>query len=246
MILLLILTLAALASAQDGSTRGQLKAAFEVISIKPMPSGRHDQFESYCADGGRFILRGTPLLWSIKWAYGLNDYQVSSGWPGWLNSFGTYEIEAETEGRVSEDQCRTMVQTLFEDRFKLRMPRQVKTYSSYAMVIGKNGSKLLADGKVRINGAAKQAASEREPPEGWTMARLANYLANISAIGRPVIDRTGLRGVYGVNLSYSTADQDGRPDIFTALQEQLGLKLQPVRAPIETFVIDHAERPGSN
>lgn len=246
LILLLILTLAALALAQDELTRKQPKAAFEVVSVRPLPPGRRDQFDSYCADGGRFIIRGTPLLWSIKWAYGLNDYQVRSGWPAWLNSFGTYEIEAETEGRVTEDQCRTMVQSLFEDRFKLRMHRQLKTYSSYALVVGKNGPRLQAHGEVVINGALKQAASEREPPEGWTMARLANYLVSIIAIGRPVIDRTGLRGVYGVNLSYSTADQDGRPDIFTALQEQLGLKLQPVRAPIETFVIDHVEKPGSN
>jgi uncharacterized protein (TIGR03435 family) len=246
LILLLVLAMAALASAQDERARNQPKAAFEVVSVRPLPSGRRDQFDSYCSDGGRFITRGTPLLWSIKWTYGLNDYQLSSGWPPWLNSFGTYEIEAETEGRVNEDQCRMMVQSLFEDRFKLRMHRQIKTYSSDALVMGKNGPKLQAHGKVVINGALKQAASEREPPEGWTMARLANYLASIGAVGRPVLDRTGLPGTYAVNLSYSTTDQDGRPDIFTALREQLGLKLQPVRAPIEIFVIDHVERPGAN
>ncbi len=246
MTLLLMLALAALASAQDERTQGQSKAAFEVVSIKPLPPGRRGQFESYCADGGRFISRGSPLLWSIKWAYGLNDYQVSSGWPAWLNSFGTYEIEAETEGPVTEDQCRTMVQSLFEVRFKLRMHGQIKTYSSYALVIGKNGPKLQALGKVVINGAVKQAASEREPPEGWTMARLANYLASIAVIGRPVLDRTGLPGIYGVSLSYSTADGDGHPDISTALREQLGLKLQSVKAQVEIFVIDHVERPVGN
>ncbi len=73
------------------------KPAFEVVSVKPMPPGRRDQYESYCTDSGKFIARGTPLLWSIKWAYGLNDYQMSNGWPEWLNSFGAFEVEARTD-----------------------------------------------------------------------------------------------------------------------------------------------------
>jgi uncharacterized protein (TIGR03435 family) len=99
-----------LASAQD-------KSAFEVVSVKPAPPDRRDQLQSYCSGGGRFVSHGTPLLWSIKWAYGLYDYQVSPGWPDWLNSFGAFDIEAEAEGPVTEDQCRKMVQALFTDRF---------------------------------------------------------------------------------------------------------------------------------
>jgi bla regulator protein blaR1 len=246
MIALLMLALATLASAQEGHAGGESKAAFEAVSIRPLPPDRHSQFESYCADGGRFISSGTLLLWSIKWAYGLNDYQMSSGWPSWLNSYGTYEIEAETETHVTEDQCRSMVQSLFEDRFQLRMHWRTRILPSYAMVIGKNGPRFHSSGRVLINGVIKQATSERDPPKGWTMERMANYLASVGAIGRPVLDRTELAGIYGLTLSYSTVDGDDRPDIFTALQEQLGLKLQSTKAPIDMFVIDHVERPSAN
>jgi len=238
--------LAALAPALDRRAIAQSAPAFEVVSVRPMPPDRHDQFESLCSHGGRFISRGTPLLWTIKWAYGLNDYQVGSGWPDWLNSFYTYDIEAEGEGRVTEDQCRRMVQSIFEERFKLSMHRKTKTVSVYALVVAKNGPRLPAHGRVTINGALKQATSEREPPQGWTMTRLANYLANIRAIGRPVVDRTGLRGVYGLTLNYSTADGDDRPDVFSALQQQLGLKLEAIKAPIETWFVDHVEKPTGN
>ena len=202
--------------------------------------------ESYCANGGSFISHGTPLLWSIKWAYGLNDYQMSGGYPAWLNAFGTYDIETRAGRRVTADQCRRMVQSLFEERFRLRMRRQTRTVSVYALVAGKNGPKISAIGRVTINGAVKQATSEREAPAGWTMERLANYLAAIPAIQRPVVDRTRLTGMYGFTLNYSMADGDDRPDISTALQEQLGLKLQAVKAPIDMWFVDHVERPGGN
>jgi uncharacterized protein (TIGR03435 family) len=242
----ILISMAVIASAQDKPAPSRSPLAFEVVSVRPTPPDRRDQFESYCSNGGRFISRGTPLLWSIKWAYGLNDYQMSPGWPDWLNSFGTYNIEAETEGRVTDDQCRMMVQALFEDRFKLAMHRQTKTVSAYALVTGKKGSKLATRGRVTINGAVKQATSEREPPEGWTMARLANYLASVKGVGQPVLDKTGLTGIYGLTLNYATADGDDRPDIFSAVQEQLGLKLQSIKAPTEMFVIDHVERPSVN
>lgn len=78
------------------------------------------------------------------------------------------------------------------------------------------------------------------------MARLANYLASIRDVQRPVIDRTMLSGVYAFTLNYSTVDGDDRPDIFTALPEQLGLRLKATRAAVELWVIDHVERPSAN
>jgi uncharacterized protein (TIGR03435 family) len=242
----LLIVLPALASAQEKRASGQSPLAFDVVSIKPTPPGRRDQVESYCANGGRFISHGTPLLWSIKWAYGLKDYQMSDGWPAWLNAFDTYDIEAQTEARVTEDQCKSMVQALFEERFELRMSRRTKTVSAYALVVGKNGPKLFTTGRVIINGAVKQATSERDAPAGWTMERLANYLAAVRAIHRPVVNQTKLSGMYGFGLNYSTMDGDDRPDISTALQEQLGLKLQAVKAPIEIWFVDRVEKPGGN
>jgi uncharacterized protein (TIGR03435 family) len=237
---------AGLASAQNSRASRQSATTFDVVSVKPMPPDQRDQSESECADGGRFISRGTPLLWAIKWAYGLNDYQISPSSPDWLSAFGAYDIEAAAKGRVTEEQCRLMVQSMFEDRFKLSMHRETRMVSAYALVIGKNGPKLGAGGRVRINGSVKQAASEREPPDGWTMARLANYLASVRGIGRPVLDQTGLAGTYGLTLNYSTTDGDDGPDVFGAVTGQLGLRLRAIKAPIEMFIVDHVEKPSAN
>lgn len=171
---------------------------------------------------------------------------MSDGWPTWLNAFGTYDIDAESDGPVAGDECKKMVQALFEERFRLRMRRQIKTMPVYALILAKKGPKFSGAYRVTINGAVKQSTAEREAPPGWTMARLANYLASIPGVRRPVIDRTTLKGIYAFSLNYSTADGDDRPDIFTALQEQLGLRLQITRAPVEVWVIDHVERPSAN
>ncbi len=236
--LLLLSILAACASAQQ--------SAFEVISVKPAPPGRAARAESDCAGGGRFISRGIPLLWSIKWAYDISDYEMNSGWPDWLNAHDAYDLEGATDARVSENQCKQMIRSLFEERFKLRMHHETRVVSAFALVVGKGGPRLAPRGKVIINGAVKQASSEREAPEGWTMARLANYLAGERGIQRPVIDRTELAGTFAFKLDYSTRDGDDRPDIFGAVQQQIGLKLQPVKAPIEIWTIDHVERPRAN
>jgi uncharacterized protein (TIGR03435 family) len=234
------------APSQDKGLNSQPQISFEVISVKPMLPDRQDRFESYCAGGGRFISRGTPLLWSIKWAYGVNDYQMSDGWPTWLNSFNTYEIEAETERPVTQDECRKMVQSLFEEKFKLRIHHESKVVPAYALLVGKHGPRFPATTGVTINGAVKQATSERDAPPGWTMSRLANYLATIHDVQRPVVDRTNLGGIYGFALSYSTAEHDDRPDIFAALRGQLGLDLKAINAPVEMWFIDRVEKPSGN
>ena len=76
------------------------------------------------------------------------------------------------------------------------------------------------------------------------MARLAAYLSDMT--GRPVVDRTALEGSYGITLSFSRSNTDDAPSIFTAVQEQLGLKLEPGKAPVDLLVIDHIEKPGAN
>jgi hypothetical protein len=88
-----------------------------------------------------------------------------------------------------------------------------------------------------------QSLSESEAPEGWDMPRLAGYLGDVPDVGRPVLDRTGLTGLYAFSLQFSRKDGDDRPIVFLALQEQLGLKLEAAKAPLDVVVIDHVERP---
>ncbi len=227
----------------QGVTAGSM---FEVTSVKPTPPDRQNQLRmDYCRAGGIFSVGGTPLIWSLAYAYRVKEYQIS-GAPGWLSAFDSaYDIEGKPAGSVTNGQCRLMVQSLFVDRFKLAAHRDTKERPVYLLVIGKNGTKLREGEGVKLNGAVQIGASGKPQwADGWNMSTLASYLSDFT--GRPVVDRTGLPGTYGITLAFSQGDQNDRPGIFTAVQEQLGLKLEPGRAPVEVFVIDHIERPSAN
>jgi uncharacterized protein (TIGR03435 family) len=141
--------------------------AFEVVSVKPTPPERlnHLKYEK-CNGGGPFISQGTPLLWTIEFAYRVNDIDLAPGWPAWLESFaGAYDIGGKPAGRVTDEQCRQMVQSLLADRFHLQLHRETKERGVYFLVIAKNGTKLRevkpaspkAGGGVRINRALMQS-----------------------------------------------------------------------------------------
>jgi uncharacterized protein (TIGR03435 family) len=226
------------------------KPVFEVASVKPTPPERQNHLRlDRCTSGGRFFVGGAPLMWSLTYAFGLKDYQVF-GAPDWLNEFGSaYDIEGKPATPVNEDQCRLMLQSLFADRFKLKTNFEMKEAPVYVLTIGKNGTKLHEGGSVKINGGIEYLPQTLGPrklkwPDGLTMPTLAIILSGHT--DRPVVDLTGLQGTYGVTLNFSLADGDGEPSIFTAVQDQLGLKLDPARAPIEMLVIDHIERANQN
>jgi uncharacterized protein (TIGR03435 family) len=223
------------------------RPAFEVTSVKPTPPERLNHLRrDYCPGGGSFVVAGTPVMWSLEYAYRLKDYQVF-GAPAWTNAFdSSYDIEGKPAGPVNDEQCRLMVQSLFADRFKLAVHKEMKESSVYLLTIGKSGTKLHEGGGVKLNGSVQVDGATGKPdwPDGWTMPTLAGYLANFA--GRPVVDRTGLAGTYGVTLDFSRADGDDRPSMFTAVQEQLGLKLDAGRAPIEMLVIDRIQKPSDN
>ncbi len=225
---------------------GQTRAEFEVVSVKPTPTERLNRLrQEYCPGGGRFSAGGVPLFWILGYAYRVKDYQVS-GAPAWMNAFDqAYDIEGKPAGPVTDEQCRLMVQSVFEDRFKLAVHREMKDASVYLLTIAKNGPKLHEGGGVKLNGSI-QVGNDGVPTwaAGWNMASLATYLSGW--VGRPVVDRTGLTGMYSITLDFSRGDGDDRPSIFTAVQDQLGLKMDAGKAPIEMLVIDHIERPTAN
>lgn len=225
---------------------GQARLAFEVASVKPTPPERQNHLrEEYCPKGGRFSVGGIPVFWVLGYAYRLKGYQVS-GAPAWINAFdSSYDMEGKAAGPVTDEQCRQMVQSLLEDRFKLTVHSEMKETSVYLLTIAKNGPKLHEGGGVKLNGSI-QVGDDGVPTQaaGWNMPSLAGYLSDW--VGRPVVDRIGLTGMYGITLDFSRRDGDDRPDIFTAVQEQLGLKMDSGRAPIEMLVIDHIERPSDN
>ena len=186
---------------------------------------------------------GTPVIWSITYAYRVKDYQIV-GAPDWLSGFDTaYDIEGTAGGPVSVDQCRLMVQSLFADRFKLKTHLESRESRVYLLTIAKNGPKVRQGGGVKLNGSVQMIAGKPQWPDGLTMAALASVLSNYT--DRPVLDRTGLQGSYGITLDFSR-EGDDRASIFTAVQEQLGLKLETGRAPVEMLIIDRIERADEN
>jgi uncharacterized protein (TIGR03435 family) len=155
-----------------------------------------------------------------------------------------YDIKAKAEGNAGDDLW-PMVQTLLADRFQLKFHRETRELPIYALVVAKNGAKLHA---VSAAGLGVGMGKGRFNGRGADMPTLASVLSN--ELGRLVFDRTGLSGFYDFTLTFEpddtrAADTAG-PSLFTALQEQLGLRLEPQKGPVETLVIDHAEKPSAN
>jgi uncharacterized protein (TIGR03435 family) len=244
--IILLLVKAPLYRAQSQATvASPLK--FEVASVKPNKSGDRDA--SMNPSPGGFYATNTTLKFLITWAYDVGDHQISAG-PNWINT-ERYDIVAKGQiDRPNSAQYRQMLQTLLADRFQLRLRRETKELPVYALVVGKNGSKLReADGVGMTTGRGRITARR------ISMERFAAHLGN--RLGRTVLDRTGLQGNFAFELEWTpdpgqplgpnpTPLESSGPSIFTALQDQLGLKLEPQKGSVEMLVIDHVEKPSEN
>jgi uncharacterized protein (TIGR03435 family) len=196
---------------------------------------------------GRLTMQNMSVRNIIQAAYGLKDNQFSG--PSWLD-IDRYSIEAKAETKVEEKQLLLMLQTLLADRFKLAVHREQKMVPGYALVVAKSGLKMHpSEGQgSRSNGTANKLTATH-----LDMPRLARFLERV--VGLPVVDDTHVTGGFDFVLEYASerqqrADSDGvpsgLPSIFTALPEQLGLKLETRKVPLEMLVVDHAERPSDN
>lgn len=165
-----------------------------------------------------------------------------------------YDIEAKSVTTVTREQALSMLQALLAERFKLKVHRATQGDNVYALTVAKSGLKIkLTEDPA---GGARGGANGRLIGKR-SMPQLATLLSSI--LRRPVIDQTGLAGVYEFTLEWTpevgqtgpdatppAAANPGGPSIFTAIQEQLGLKLDSAKAPIEVVVVDSAERPSEN
>ena len=235
-----------------GLAAGQsaVRTSFEVASIKV-----HPEPVTASADpsvrGSRMTGTASTLLDLITTAYGVKYDQIS-GAPGWADSVH-YDLNAKAEGEeeITKEQARQMLQNLLAERFRLKLHRETKEVPVYALVVGKGGSKMkvsTADAPGN-NFTRSSAVGMRMEVTHGTMEALARQLSN--SAGRPVQDRTGLTGYYAYQLDWlppaRTPDPNSdTPSIFTAIQEQLGLKLEPSKGSVEMLIIDSAERPSEN
>lgn len=255
------------ARSQDGTT-GKLE--FEVASVKPNISGTgyrggcHGIDGTYAEDDirstvplGRCRIVAACLSHLIAVAYPLQfGLQNLHGGPGWVKSCDRFDVEgkADNPSETTESQLLAMLQNLLKDRFQLEMHRETRLLSGFEMVVANHGLKIApsrwdGEGSLRLMGAAisKLDAVERRNLDQNTilgrrvsMAQLSNALSNLPG-GSPVIDKTGLEGLYDFKLSWEPGEA-----ISSVLQEQLGLKLEPKKVPVEFLIIDSAERPVAN
>jgi len=224
--------------------QSQAAPAFEVASVRVNSSGNgHHSVER---DTGRITMTNVDLKSAIALAYGVTESQVSG--PGWLDS-ERYDVIAKAPEGAKEDEQPAMLQTLLADRFKLRAHRETRETSVYAIVVAKNGPKFQpVEGGANDGGVSSSAG--HMTAHKIPMARLATFLGSARAqLDRPVVDMTGLQGVFDLNLVWEPdrperAKNDGEsgPSLFTALQEQLGLKLESRKAPVEILVVDAVEK----
>lgn len=228
--------------------------SFEVASIRPSPPGTRGTYVNLPPPGREFTTKNVPLATLIQVAYHIQDYQLSGG-PGWMAS-DPFDIAAKADHDVDRAEIRRMIQALLADRFKLTVRRETKELPVYDLVVAKSGSKLPesreGDGGFRWGGGRINGR----------MVSMTDFVEVLSAsMGRPVLDRTALTGRYDVKLQWTPEhfvshegpgvknepqpDPDG-PSIFTAIQEQLGLKLEARKGPVETIVVERAEKPSEN
>jgi uncharacterized protein (TIGR03435 family) len=240
------------------------RPSFEVASIKPNSSASGNSGLRFTP--GRLTAENAPLRYLITWAYNVRVFQLSGG-PGWVDS-AKFDIDAKAEGNVPPDQIRLMLRTLLEERFKLSLRREMKEHPLYSLVAAKTGLKLKESGAdcAAVAREEQGGGQSRAPCGAWfandtafsgtkiSMAQLVEGLSGL--LDLPVIDKTGFAPAFDVHLEWTADDDRAVPDgvaekgagptIFTALQEQLGLKLESAKGPVEVLVIDHVEKPDAN
>lgn len=225
--------------------------AFEVATIKPSnPNDKNDGFQLH----GRHInIENQTVNKLLLFAYGVHPKQVVDG-PAWLES-ERFDIDGipDVEGQPSLTQMQGMARKLLADRFKLKFHHEKREMPVYAIVVTNGGPKLTKNtndpnGLPNQNGS-QHGAQKTDKFENTSMTDLAFILQFF--LDRPVVDQTRMAGRFDFVLKYTTdesqaSDTDAAPGLFTAIQEELGLKLEPVKAPADVLVIDHVERPSAN
>jgi uncharacterized protein (TIGR03435 family) len=245
-----------MASAATQQTPGGTRPSFEVATVKP--SARLSPSVLNKA-GSRLVATAVPLRTLIMEAYRVRDFQILGG-PNWIND-DQWDIEAkapsdvlftwtESENPYLAGPLARMLQTLIEDRFQLKLHREAKQLSVYELTVARGGPKLRRSAdqiKTRVS-ETKLGAGFVDVP-GQPFRNFVYFLGR--QLDRPLIDKTGLQGLYDVTLRWTPEPTEASrpsdlPTLFTAVQEQLGLKLESSKGPVDMFVIDSVQRPSEN
>jgi len=224
---------------------------FEVATIKlsdPNASGQGFQIS------GRYVrVKNKTVNDMISWAYGIHEKQIVGG-PAWFTT-DRYEINGvpDVAGEPNVTQFRSMIRKVLADRFGLKIHSEKREMPVYALTVAKGGPKLTKSGNT-----ANDLRNQTDDTNGMEMefdnTSMADFALGIMqyVLDKPVIDQTGIKGKYNFKLKWTldeiqaSSEPNASPGLFTAIQEQLGLKLEAVKAPADVIVIDKVERPSAN
>lgn len=249
---------------KQAQSQTSVSPRFEVASIKP---SKTDERMNYGVRGDTMFGSNMPALGWIEIAYKVREFQVNG--PAWISE-EKFDITAKAGG--PGEPMREMLQSLLADRFNLKLHREKKELPVYTLVVGRLKMKLSKD-QTPWAGDFPNGSSDGRPTTGASPTVLApgKFLGEAIPISmfvtlladklrRPVINKTGLTGRYDIDLTYvpgsgqslsDEADQSQQadtstPSLFTAIREQLGLRLELGKGPVEVIVIDHIDRPSQN
>ena len=233
--------------------------SFDVASIRPHDPS-NSTFVVRMPTAGQFTAVGAPLKLLVMLAHRVQESQIAGG-PGWFAT-EKWDITAECDDRRhSADETNAMLQRLLKERFSLQIHSETRERPVYVLTVGKGGSKFQPSARkaTNIRSGAHSISIDR-----GSIANLTRVLA--TAVGRPIVDHTGLTGLYDISIVWDDAPvqnaavpgakqlasgdasvgDEEHGSIFSAIQEQLGLRLEATRAPVEVLVIDSAERATAN
>ncbi len=231
---------------------------FEVASVKPSAPGGRGGIIRPLPGNQTYMGNNITLRLMMTVAYSVTDRQIAGG-PDWINT-DRFDIMAKAERPGTTDELHRMLQAMIEDRFQLKVRRETREMPVWALTVDKGGPKMTEHDAADLdhppfgpNKDGKRGTSGRNVK----MDYFAFFLSRL--LDRSVIDKTGLTKYYDVDLEFVPEGQPGpRPDggdapplpegpsIFTAVREQLGLKLESSKGPVEYLVIEHVEKPSAN
>jgi uncharacterized protein (TIGR03435 family) len=241
---------------------------YDVASVKLNKSGDRMMRIMNRPDG--FSCTNISLKTLIGNAYGIRQDLISGG-PGWVDSTG-FDVEAKVSGedvdafkKLTGRQRNSLLEALLADRFHLKLHHETRILPMYDLLLAKGGSRMKTESPAAPSPDAPKDPEAAKPRgmmtmgpgmlkgQGLPMTSIANQLSYI--VQATVTDKTGLTGSFDFDLKWtpddagptsSDASGESNVSIFTAVQEQLGLKLQPTKGPVDTLVIDHVEQPSEN
>lgn len=232
---------------------------FEVATIKPSDPAQCCA-RYFSRNVRRFATTNTNLKYLIQWAWNLQAKQVAGG-PAWLDDT-RFNVAGEIDGTgiPNDRQWKVAVQKLLIERFQIKMHHETREMNAFALEVAKGGAKLTpGDGNVAAHMAMGFSGAVGETMRGRGVnASIGDFIGELQRIvlDRPIVDRTGLTGVYDIQFAFTREDPNAlgmtelpdtaAPNLLNALEQQLGLRLVGMKLPVDVLVIDSAQPPEAN